>query len=506
MSIDSPASILYDAAGNPVAVVLDGSIHRLAVDAKITGGEDPSMVVLDGDYGQKVKPTGARGFGGWIPEPTAYPTGPDGYKTGTLQIDPDGSLLIRGPVLTDERSFRCDFPGTSLHTVLTGTLTFTNGNSTVTGNGTTFSSELSAEDYIRLLADGYQYYTLVKNVISDTELLLVDPYVGSSGSGVGQKTLFTITGTQFFTVVNSKVTIPSGTTASQFNGIYRMADYSPIMAHAVINISTRQANQYGSFGLIDTINTLVPSSVSAVVFDGTDATKVKFNTSCDGVTEQTDVILPLGYTTANELDYQISVYPEEAVLSIEGVSVARHKRHIPNPYVVLNVFAGWYNLNPGPVVSSNMLIDLIFVSNHNRLQVSQTFLGDTLPVRIVEDVHSIVAKRTTTAVTEVSLIEYTVPVNKTLWVVGYCVSAGISTIRGYPVKIGKGWPLPDPTNPGVVDGGLIRSFLLEQKTNVSESFSVPLYLAAGGETVYISITPDGVTSTIWRAQLDFILR
>ncbi len=33
---DSPAVILYDSSGNPVGVVLDGSIYRLQVEAKIS--------------------------------------------------------------------------------------------------------------------------------------------------------------------------------------------------------------------------------------------------------------------------------------------------------------------------------------------------------------------------------------------------------------------------------------------------------------------------------------
>lgn len=37
MANDSPAVILYDGYGDPVTVLLDGSVYRLAVDAKIAG-------------------------------------------------------------------------------------------------------------------------------------------------------------------------------------------------------------------------------------------------------------------------------------------------------------------------------------------------------------------------------------------------------------------------------------------------------------------------------------
>lgn len=38
MSNESPAAIIYDAMGHPVGVILDGSIYRLQVDAKLTDG------------------------------------------------------------------------------------------------------------------------------------------------------------------------------------------------------------------------------------------------------------------------------------------------------------------------------------------------------------------------------------------------------------------------------------------------------------------------------------
>ena len=37
MSNESPASILYDAAGNPVGVVLDGGVYRLQAETKVVG-------------------------------------------------------------------------------------------------------------------------------------------------------------------------------------------------------------------------------------------------------------------------------------------------------------------------------------------------------------------------------------------------------------------------------------------------------------------------------------
>ena len=38
MSNESPASIIYDNLGNPIGVILDGTIYRLQVEAKLTDG------------------------------------------------------------------------------------------------------------------------------------------------------------------------------------------------------------------------------------------------------------------------------------------------------------------------------------------------------------------------------------------------------------------------------------------------------------------------------------
>jgi hypothetical protein len=66
---------------------------------------------------------------------------------------------------------------------LTGTLTFTNGSTAVTGSSTSFSSEIAAGDKIQLDADG----TLVRvaSVTNDTALVLEELYNDTGGAGAG---------------------------------------------------------------------------------------------------------------------------------------------------------------------------------------------------------------------------------------------------------------------------------------------------------------------------------
>ncbi|MFH1442357.1 MAG: hypothetical protein ABIH18_10015, partial [Candidatus Omnitrophota bacterium] len=70
-----------------------------------------------------------------------------------------------------------------IRTPLTGTITFTNASTAVTGSGTTFSSELSPNDYIWLEAD--QIWMTVASVASDTSLTLTAAYTGTGGEGAG---------------------------------------------------------------------------------------------------------------------------------------------------------------------------------------------------------------------------------------------------------------------------------------------------------------------------------
>ena len=64
-----------------------------------------------------------------------------------------------------------------------GTLTLTNNSATVTGNGTTFTTELAAGDFIVVTVGGVPYTLPVKTVNSNTSLTLVSNYTGPTQSG-----------------------------------------------------------------------------------------------------------------------------------------------------------------------------------------------------------------------------------------------------------------------------------------------------------------------------------
>ncbi|MBD3329997.1 hypothetical protein GF354_00530 [Candidatus Peregrinibacteria bacterium] len=72
-------------------------------------------------------------------------------------------------------------------TDLTGTVTFTNGSTNVSGSGTSFSSEVVAGDYIYLTGDGKTARALVSSVDSNTQITLAANYAGTGVAGTGVK-------------------------------------------------------------------------------------------------------------------------------------------------------------------------------------------------------------------------------------------------------------------------------------------------------------------------------
>lgn len=65
-----------------------------------------------------------------------------------------------------------------------GTLTLTNNSASVTGQGTTFTTELAAGDFILVTVGGIPYTLPIKSVDSDSALTLVSNFTGPTQAGV----------------------------------------------------------------------------------------------------------------------------------------------------------------------------------------------------------------------------------------------------------------------------------------------------------------------------------
>ena len=450
----------------------------------------------------------SRGTGGFYPSPECIVVGGEPGGAVPDQVDAAGSRMTRGPVLTDEESFRTDFPGSSLSTNLTGTCTFTNGSTTVYGSGTLFDSEVPMNVYLKRSTDGETTWQQVGSIISDTELELLEEYTGTSGSGTGQKTYFeTRTGAGgSFAVASSVVTVAAGTTNGSRTTAFRRGDYGPMFLQCYLSLSQRIVNQEFYMGFVDDATN--PGIRALAVFDGTDNTKVKLRVASSlaaADVEEVTASLPNGITSASSNQIELSVMTSVVYLTIDGVKVAEVRRHVPGPYDVMVPAFGFINTGV-PATATTAAVDSFWFKNHDRIEVANTFRGDAIPVRTVEDVHTLFGLLTTTSTGADQVIaSYVVPAGKYLFVMGYFMSSGDTTVNGSPYKIGKG-ALTEAASPGLVDGLVLRAGLLGARQSKDEQMTTPLYLAGPGETVKVTVTPDSTTSTVWRASLDFVLR
>lgn len=346
MSNWNPAVILYDAAGNPIEL---GNGQPVAGNARSS----------------------------FSPDPWSYSTG---AKSDAL-MDSAGSLQTRGPVHTDEGSFRDHFPGTSLATALTGTPSFTASSTTVTGVGTLFTTEVNGQMYVKRDADGESAWARVSAIISDTELELVEPYTGTTGASASSSSGWVTATTGTITVAGSNVAIVNGLGAGATTSISRLVDYGPLYLQALVTCATRVVGQDAYFGLVDDVASA--SEEAVVLFDASLAdTQVVFRTSIGGNTESTTVTLPNSGVTTSAHRYSITVTGQSVTLHIDGQVAAQHTNHIPMPYTVLYAVAAITN-TPAVGSSTTLTLDWTWVNNANRVEVSNSFSGDPVPSQVV---------------------------------------------------------------------------------------------------------------------------
>lgn len=463
--------------------------------------------------GNQLKPVGGYSTDGFDPDPSGFqPPISGGASSAQMHVlDSSGHLATRGPVMTDEGSFRDDFAGTTLTPALTGTLTFTNGSTTVTGVGTLFTTELTKAFYIRRSADGNSNLVRVALIVSDTELELESDYPGTTGAGAGVRSFWlpTVIGTGAVAVASSNVTFTVGTPSGDAAEIVREVDYLPLIYSLGASISQRIVNQVTTFGF-ESADPIYPGQRAVVVLDGTANTSIKFVTSSSAAaadTQTSTITLPGGMTTASVQQFSISLAARVATLTVNGIIVARHTDHLPYPYTVVSVVERL--ANTGVTASTTTLTTgEVHLSNQDAVQISNDFRADPVLVRIDEEVHYVSGSLTTTATTADQVVVSTVvPAGKTMYILGYSISPGVTGVDANPFKVGR-TPVTEVVSPGAVDANVFRSGMIFDSTaGRSEDFSGnPRWIANAGQTVVVTVTPTAATSTIWRATIDYVLR
>lgn len=316
---------------------------------------------------------------------SSYSPDPSNYATSnqtSLSVDAVGRLETHSTVTTDEGSFRDDFSGTTIANAISGTLGFTNGSVVVTGVGTTFTTSVVSGQWIKKSTDSETLYAQVSSISNDTTLFLTTPYAGTTASGVSGvlSNWLTITGAgATISVASSVVTVASGTTNGSTTTLQRLGDYLPYTLNVYTSISQRIANQTAYIGFVDNPTTV--GKQATIQFTGTVNTQVNFVTASSSAAadiQTTSVTLPNGGTTNTFHTYKIDLSANQATLSIDGIVVAVQNLHIPGPYDNLEI--AFQIKNTAAVTTTNLVIDYLYFSNWDRVQIDDDFQGEGISV------------------------------------------------------------------------------------------------------------------------------
>jgi len=403
MANDSPVVIIYGTSGSSYEEV-GTSVHPFRTDP--TGSTtQPTKDAADGTVGSTVPTTaqlvglssgsnllaakadefglakvgvGGVGTGGFYPDYYDAQPGPGNHEEGRLLFDSTGNVKVRAPVFTDEGSIRDDFPGTSLDANCTGTATFINGSYDVVGIGTAFTTELSRFYMIRSSVNNASYAVRISDIIDDTNLVLTDPYQGTSGSGIPIKSVWSvITGSGGAIVVTSSIlTISSGSINGSWTYAHRLVDYGPMVCSFYASVSQRIVSQEIHLGLVDSASI---SQQACIILDGTDNTKLKLRTgNSANVTDMETsaaTTIPNSGTTATYHWYRIEIASDSVAVFVDGIFCIQNTLHIPDYYATLGMVMGIENTGT-PASSTNLLVNVATTNNFNLVQVSNSVASE----------------------------------------------------------------------------------------------------------------------------------
>lgn len=369
-----PPSGTGDSGKSARTIEKSASIQTQVIQLDVGNGTTESLVDTTNPM-----PVGGIGSGAFWPDPIGARKGSaaNGAQSQLL-TDPEGNLMVRGGVSTDETSVREDFPGSALAVALTGTVTYVNGSTAITGSGTAFLTELYHGDYIKLDAHAESVWIQIASILSDTEAVLVSGYTGASTSGASSTTVFRpVTGSGGGnSVSNSSVSLTSGTTIAALTGITREVDYGPMtVTFSGVTASQRIANNDMVIGLHDTIASptrfarfrMTSTTNTAIIFE---SAFVRSGTPGANDTETTNITLPNNGTTAVARRYRIEVLSSLIRAYIDDVLVAEHRLHMPRPYDVMDVVLAHINGASSPATTTTLACDMILVENYNKLSIA----------------------------------------------------------------------------------------------------------------------------------------
>lgn len=301
----------------------------------------------------------------------SYSAPADSVPNG-IPIDPSGQVSIRGNVMTDEGTFRCNFANTSL-AVTIGSVTIVGA--VVTGTGFAGATDIHYQDYFKLDADGETAWMQIDSIDSDTQITLVDIYVGGSSGAASRALMKPVTGSGgAISVASGQLTMTTGTTNNAVTRVLRNVDVPPMVFRGRLSVSQRIANQTFRPGLSEP-DTVLDRWFARFKIDGTTNTTVicesarnPTTTPSAAETETTTVTLPSGATTAALNEYRVEMLTEKVNFFVNNVLVAQHTRSIPSQHDELEAAVICIN-GTGAGSSTTVVVDYVTGKNHNKLEI-----------------------------------------------------------------------------------------------------------------------------------------
>ncbi|HEX9058919.1 MAG TPA: hypothetical protein VF941_01925 [Clostridia bacterium] len=186
------SSISMQSVSSPGLVAIEILEHKQPVHLLTYGGNSKQVIAASGSVAYAATSTklykSTDGLATWsaslIDITPDYFTAGVVKDNGTVIMWTNGGRIYRS---TDGNTFT--LIDTTVLCSLTGTASFTNGNTAVTGTSTKFLTEVAVGSYIKLGSDSDSVYAAVSTVNSDTSITLSAVYAGTSGSGTVTKRL-----------------------------------------------------------------------------------------------------------------------------------------------------------------------------------------------------------------------------------------------------------------------------------------------------------------------------
>lgn len=362
--------LVQEVSGNVSAFIINQSPVISSVDVSNFPEQVSAVSITNLPLVQETSPTA--NLANYWPAMTSIETEPV-----KLNVDPSGALQVRGTITSDEGSYSTDFTGNSIYIVLSGSCIFENGSITVSGIGTKFLKEVSYGDFIKLDSDSLINYTRIVSIISDTEVELEYAYQGSSNTGVGYLAGFEqiVGGDSSIVVLNSKLVLDSGVSATNLVQVSRVVDFLPtaaILRGFSISQNIPQVDPY--FGFFDSDN--VRNSNIACFINFTTFKSAQLITRTSLNVYDTNVVgfnLPEGSTVDIPARWRLEVTDDKVSVYYNDVLMATSFNHLPPIYKSLNFNIGINSLQ-APPKSTKLYCDEVLFKNVDVVNTASSLL------------------------------------------------------------------------------------------------------------------------------------